>query len=234
MKRNPRGAVIRCSAPARGSSRSRPSSRAPRGSKPRSRLLDPRVLSSRRISWARKSRRFPTGVGRLRDQAAELIEVAAQPLELLRDVRPVRGQGRLLLEPAGIEGDVGEERPHPFLDRRRRAGGRSRRAVPREARPSRAETRSADRGRATIAAPSASRMATRARRRLAGEGLDRGNLVGTEGILGALDRDHLGHGEDVARRRGVPRSGTSARAPTAGRGAPRAGPRRRGRRRPRA
>src|SRR5262245_10457376 len=60
---------------------------------------------------------FADAVRRPRQKTPELIEMSAQALQLLRDVGPVRGQRRFLLEPAGIERDIGEERAHPLLDR---------------------------------------------------------------------------------------------------------------------
>ena len=84
----------------------------------RSRLFEPSVLSSRRISCVRKSSVLPTDPFAVGEDPVELVEVARQALELLGDVGPVGGERRLLLEAPRVDRDVGKERADPLAEGR--------------------------------------------------------------------------------------------------------------------
>ena len=93
----------------------------------RSRLFEPSVFSSRRISCVRKSSVLPTDPVPLPQDSVELVEVSLEPLELLGDVGAVGRERRLLFEPARVD--------RPRRERgRARARGASRRGCARSPR----------------------------------------------------------------------------------------------------
>ena len=157
---------------------------------------------------------MPTAVGRFREQAAELIEVA----RAAAGAPPRRPPGP---RPEPPPARAGPDRAATSANSARTLSwivAASWRAISAR-RPSRTAAfprRNSIRGREVGDDRRSLRLPHRDERpgRLAGEGLDGGDLLRAEGILGALDRHDLGHGEDVARREAAARSGTSAREPT--------------------
>ena len=202
MKRIPRRApLIRRSGPARGSSRSRPSCRGSRASSWRSRLFEPSVFSSRRISCVRKSSVLPTGPVALPRMPSNWSRWPCEPLELLGDV----GRGPRRAPPPARGGPDRAGRPAKSARTRSRRVAARLRAISsrRAARPDAFPRRKAIRGArsAAIAPPSVSRMATSAAAASSRERLDGRDLLGRERSVGASRRRRPGESSRRSRDR---------------------------------
>ena len=170
--------------------------------------FEPIVFASRPNSWSRKSSRRPTGLPRpgARQDLAELLDVAAQPHDLLGHVEAVGGDHDLLVQARLVE------QPDLLLELLRRACAAARAPSPARARSAARGTRRA-RPRARVARagraparrprPRASRRAPRAPLSTAASSASRSSPSGSSG---STKRATPGSESSAARRSSSPRT----------------------------
>ena len=180
----------------------------------RSRLFEPRVFSSRRISCVRKSSALADRPFRgARGVPSNWSRCPCSRCSSSATSDRSAASAASCSSRPGSSGDVREERPHALPQRRREVARDLLAARPRGRRPSRRSTSIRGRRSAAMAAPSVSRMATSARAASPARASTAAISSAVKLLAGGLDDDDLRNRRAGRGPRACRRSGTSRRAP---------------------